>query len=432
MGRKSKTLKLNLYLQGNLVGEYVKTPEGATVFKYDATWVKEGFPISQSLPLVTTPYKSDKARAYFENLLPDLKEIRESIAAKVKANSADHFDLLMAIGNDCVGALLFADPKNDKTFGEKSPSGTPLTSKDIGTLIRNLKTQPLGMVSEVGDFRISLAGVQEKTALLKWDGKWQRPIGTTPTTHILKPSMRFETHGLDMRTSVHNEYFCMKLCKELGLNVAEVDIENFNGELVLVVERFDRFIKEDVIFRKPLEDMCQALGYFSHKKYQSDQGPGVKDFVSILKMSVNRQKDLETLFKSLVIFFVIGAIDGHAKNYSIETTQKGHQLAPLYDILSIFPALTKKEMRLGKYKMALSVGKSNHYTAKRIYRRHFLETAKFCQITEDRANEIMDRVLALINEKIWEKIDYSKYFDRKIKNQIVDGMKIVSPRLYAK
>ena len=77
MGRKAQTLKLDIYLQGNLVGEYVKTSEGATVFQYSETWVKEGFPISQSLPLITTPYKGDKARAYFENLLPDLKEVRE-------------------------------------------------------------------------------------------------------------------------------------------------------------------------------------------------------------------------------------------------------------------------------------------------------------------------------------------------------------------
>jgi serine/threonine-protein kinase HipA len=429
MGRKSQTIKLNIYLQGNLVGEYVKTPAGSTVFTYDKTWTREGFPVSQSLPLITSPYKGDKPRAYFENLLPDLMEVREFVAAKVHANSSDHFDLLMAIGHDCVGSLLITDKEDPECFKDKTPTGTPLSDKQIGETIRNLKSQPLGMEYDIEDFRISLAGVQEKTALLYWENKWQRPIGVTPTTHIIKPAMKFETSDLDMTTSVHNEYFCMKICKEFGVNVANVDIENFDGEIVLVVERFDRLIKKNIIYRKPQEDMCQALGYFSNRKYQSEKGPSVKDFVSVLETSVRRQEDLETLFKSLLVFFVLGAIDGHAKNYSIQYVKEGHQLAPLYDILSIFPALSVKEIGIGKYKMALSVGKSNHYTAKRIQRRHFIETAKFCQIAEDRADEIINDVKSSIVNEIWKDIDYSDKFDHIIKDRIVDGMKIVFHKL---
>jgi serine/threonine-protein kinase HipA len=38
------------------------------------------------------------------------------------------------------------------------------------------------------DFRISIAGAQEKTALLKIDKQWTKPIGATPTSHIMKYS----------------------------------------------------------------------------------------------------------------------------------------------------------------------------------------------------------------------------------------------------
>lgn len=426
MGRKSQTTKLHLYLQGNLVGEYVKTPDGATSFSYERAWIREGFAISQSLPLITTPYKGDTVRAYFDNLLPDLKEIRESIAAKVNAESSDHFDLLSAIGHDCVGALLFTNSEDKTQTNDKAPTGITLSHQDIAAMIKNLKSRPLGMSSGVEDLRISLAGVQEKTALLYWDDKWHRPTGITPTTHIFKPAMKFETHGLDMRTSVHNEYFCMKLCQAFGLRVAGVDIKDFDGELVLVVERFDRLLKDGIIYRKAQEDMCQALGYFSTKKYQSDNGPGVQEIVSILQTSVKAKEDLETFFKSLVVFYILGAIDGHAKNYSIEYAKEGYFLAPLYDILSIFPALNQKEVGVGKYKMALGMGKSNHYTAKRINRRHFIETAKFCRITQTRANEIIDEVLVCVKNEVWNQIDYSKNFEHKIKEKIVDGIKIVS------
>ena len=429
MGRKAQTVNLNIFLQGYHIGKYVKGPDGSTSFTYTQEWVNGGFAISQSLPLLTTPYKGEKARTYFENLLPDLSEVRESIAAKVNANSSEHFDLLMAIGHDCIGALVFSEQIDTKLFKDKPPEGQDLTNKDIGNIIRNLKSQPLGMGSELEDFRISLAGVQEKTALLFWKNKWQRPIGLTPTTHIIKPPMKFETGGLDMRTSVHNEYFCMKLCKEMGLNIADVDLENFDNELVLVVKRFDRIIKDGIIYRRAQEDMCQALGYFSSKKYQADGGPSVKDFASILQTSVNRQEDLELLFKSLVTFYLLGAIDGHAKNYSIEYVQEGHRLTQLYDILSIFPALDKKQISVGKYKMALSIGKSNHYKVKDIGRRHFLETAKQCFLSEDRANEIIDNLLETINNEVWNNINYSDLFDKSIKDKIVEGLKTMSKKL---
>ena len=430
MGRKSEAIELNIFLQGDLVGKYTKGPQGLTSFSYNHAWVQSGFPISQILPLRTVPYKGENVRTWFENLLPDLKEERELIAAKLAADSSRPFDLLAKIGRDCVGALLFAriDEKNLE-FKDKAPQGTVLTDSEIGEMIRNLKSWPLGMKINLEDFRISLAGVQQKTALLFWKNKWQRPIGITPTTHIIKPPISFKMGGYSFKSSVHNEYFCMKLCRKLGLNVANVDLKNFDGELVLAVERFDRYIEDGIIYRKHQEDMCQALGYFSNQKYQSDQGPNIKDFVSVLETSLKRKEDLETLFKSLVTYYALGAIDGHAKNYSLEYAKTGHQLTPLYDILSIFPALTIKEISAAKYKMALSLGNSNHYRANKIARRHFLETAKICQITEKRGAQIIDHILEQLKSEVWKTITYSDLFDSKVKDKIVRGIKIISQRL---
>ena len=47
-------------------------------------------------------------------------------------------------------------------------------------------TSPAAPGGELEDFRISIAGAQEKTAFLRHQGKWCRPIGSTPTTHIFK------------------------------------------------------------------------------------------------------------------------------------------------------------------------------------------------------------------------------------------------------
>lgn len=49
------------------------------------------------------------------------------------------------------------------------------------------------------DFRISIAGAQEKTALTYWQEQWYKPIGTTPTTHIFKLPLPY------LESSVENE-----------------------------------------------------------------------------------------------------------------------------------------------------------------------------------------------------------------------------------
>lgn len=429
MGRKSLSKKLNIYIQGNIIGHYTKSSSGATSFRYTQSWVDHGLQISQSFPLVTTAYSGDRVAVYFENLLPDLLEVRRCIASKVGALSANHFDLLNSIGDDCVGSLRFIEDESEQNPNDMPPIMRKLSDKEIGNKIRNLKSEPLGLEKERDDFRISLAGVQEKTALLYWKGKWSMPLGATPTTHIIKPPMKYETGGLDMSTSVHNEYFCMKLCKAFGLPTAEVDIVDFDGEVILSVERFDRYVKNGIIYRKTQEDMCQALGYFSNEKYQCDGGPKIEEFIKVFSTSTNRENDLKTFFKSLVVYFILGGIDGHAKNYSISYGRDGHQMTPMYDVLSIFPALSEKDIKVGKFKMALSVGDKGHYLVKRIARRHFLETAKICQLSTEVANSIIDEVMECISNEIWNKIKLSSLFDNIIKDKIIDGLKIISKKL---
>ena len=57
------------------------------------------------------------------------------------------------------------------------------------------------------DFRITIAGAQEKTALLKYGGSWRMPKGATPTTHILKlPLGIVGNQRADLRDSVENEW----------------------------------------------------------------------------------------------------------------------------------------------------------------------------------------------------------------------------------
>jgi serine/threonine-protein kinase HipA len=102
---------------------------------------------------------------HFDGLLPDDCTVREKIAAREHADSAGIFDLLAVIGRDCVGALRFVPEGVDP--GDPAKMTYRLVSNsEIATRIASLATNPLGIHADDDDFRISIAGLQEKTAFL--------------------------------------------------------------------------------------------------------------------------------------------------------------------------------------------------------------------------------------------------------------------------
>ena len=291
-------------------------------------------------------------------------------------------DLLAAIGRDCVGAMQFlphgADPGNPFRIG-----GIPQNEVQIAQTIRDLATSPSGIRS--GDaFRISLAGAQEKTAFLWQDGTWLKPDGLTPTTHIFKRGMGVVSHGIDMTDSVKNEWLCLRLAAALGLPVNEARIESFEDQTVLVVTRFDRAPRErGGILRLPQEDFLQALGFESGQKYQEHGGPGMQDGLRLLEGSSERAADQLMFLKAQIMNWILAAIDGHAKNYSIFLGPGGFRMTPLYDILSAAPTMTTSAFRHKELRLAMSVGRRRHYRLDQVQPRHFDETADRARVPPD-------------------------------------------------
>jgi serine/threonine-protein kinase HipA len=209
-----------------------------------------------------------------------------------------------------------------------------------------------------GEFRISIAGAQEKTALLFHENRWHRPLGSTPTTHILKLPLGLVGNMLaDMNTSVENEWLCLQFFAELGLDVPRARIAQFGAQKVLVVERFDRALQADGwIARLPQEDFCQALGISGVNKYESDGGPGMNTIMRTLDRSSCAQKDKESFLKACILFWVLAATDGHGKNFSIFHERGGtFRLAPFYDILSAWPIVGKRAGQIHEKKLRMAM-----------------------------------------------------------------------------
>lgn len=408
--------KLLAYMNYELVGELTKLPNGAHHFSYANSWLSSSNsrPISLSLPLQRAAYTSEKVINYFDNLLPDHPGIRQRIVARYQAASAQPFDLLEKIGRDSVGALTllhenhFELDEQDKIPLLKTIEYDVLSDEHLARILSAHKVQaPLGMLREDKDFRISVAGAQEKTALLKLNGKWCLPKGNTPTTHIIKlpiGEIKQPDATLDMSDSVENEYFCIKLADALGFKVPDVEIVQVEGIKALAVERFDRRWAKNKswILRLPQEDICQAQGKPSAIKYESDGGAGIVDIMDILMGSSNALEDRDAFMRFQVFQWLIGATDGHAKNFSLFIEASGaYRLTPFYDILSAFSVLggTGLNIRDLKLAMGLKASKGKKHKIDDIFPRHFLATAKQTGFNQERMQTIMQELADTFESK---------------------------------
>ncbi len=390
MARKKTHAPLRVYQNNRLVGLLLKEPSGAISFTYDESWLTwpKAWPISLSLPMRPTPYKGEAVVAVFDNLLPDSDDIRKRVAAKMGAAGVDAYSLLSVIGRDCVGAMQFL-PEEEPLPEAAGITGEPVDDKEIERILKGLARAPLGLDRDDG-FRISVAGAQEKTALLWHEGRWLRPTGATPTTHIFKTQIGRLPQGIDLSDSVENEFFCLALLREFGLDVCRAEVSVFGATKALVIKRFDRAWRPDGrLLRLPQEDMCQALGVPPSRKYESEGGPGITDILSLLAGSNRPARSRAAFFKAQVLFWLMGATDGHAKNASIALFPQGAcELTPFYDVLSVQPAIDRGQLQPRQARMAMAVGNSRHFRLDDIAFRHFHQTGLRAGISSDHIKAI--------------------------------------------
>jgi serine/threonine-protein kinase HipA len=403
MGRRSHSRALGVWTNGVFVGRWLVPANGPMEFSYDPTWIAsdEARPISLSLPinLDGLPIKGEKVGFFFDNLLPDSEAIRQRVRSRFRTPSADTFDLLEAIGRDCVGALQLL-PDGKAPEGVSTISATALDDSGVEQLLLGSFSEPIPAGASDDDFRISIAGAQEKTALTWHRGRWCRPRGATPTTHIFKlPLGLVGGRRLDMSSSLENEWLCARLVAEYGVPIAPCEVKRFGSTSALVVTRFDRVLHSSKRhwLRLPQEDFCQATGTPSFSKYEADGGPGLTDIARVLQGSESRDDDLGTLLRAQLLFWMLAATDGHAKNFSIRLLAQGrYRLTPLYDVLSGWPIIGNRQNQIHakKVKLAMAMrGTSKHYRLAEIERRHFNATARQCGLGADMEAVISDVVM---------------------------------------
>ncbi|RQS23387.1 type II toxin-antitoxin system HipA family toxin [Burkholderia sp. Bp8998] len=442
MGRRPRHDRLDLWMNGIPVG-YWEVRRGVERLVYLPAWVDDpqGRPLSLSLPFTpgNQPHQGAIVADYFDNLLPDSQPIRRRIAQRYRLGSTAPFELLASIGRDCVGALQLLPP-DETPVDLESIDGTALDDAAVADVLRHATAAPLpGHAEPDGELRLSIAGAQEKTALLRDGNRWLLPAGSTPTTHIFKlPLGRVGNMQADMRTSVENEWLCAKIVAAYGLPVAACDIGRFDDQKALIVERFDRRPSRDGtwILRLPQEDMCQATGTPSGAKYESDGGPGIATIMGILANSADAARDRMNFFVTQLVFWVLAAIDGHAKNFSIaHLPGNTYRSTPLYDVLSAHPIIGTRRNQLPprRARLAMAVcGKNRHYVIGDIQPRHWIAQGARVGLTEDDVRAAMADVAARTEPVIADVASrIPADFPADVADAIFDGMRRQARKLGA-
>jgi len=386
--RASRRQALGLWMNGEFVGTWQPGADGEDALAYDPAWKRspQGRALSLSLPFTPgdAPHRGEVVRSYFDNLLPDSQDIRARAASRFGARSTGAFDLLAQIGRDCVGALQIL-PTGTLPGDVERVDATPLSEQAVAAILRGTVAPPTrlgaGSREDDEDFRISIAGAQEKIALLHTAGEWRRPHGATPTTHILKLPMGVVGNlQLDLRHSIENEWLCLQILCAYDLPVADCEPLRFEDMQVLAVKRFDRAWlngpRGPWLARLPQEDFCQATGTPASLKYEADGGPGIDRIMGLLATSGSSQQDRCTFFLAQLLFWMLRAPDGHAKNFSLSLRAGGaYALTPLYDVMSAWPLIGEGPNQLSahKVKMAMAVRSANaHWKMREILPRHWL------------------------------------------------------------
>ena len=356
-------MKLNVFFADKKAGVLESTDNRGVIFVYDNDYLedKNSVALSVSLPLQEKEFSQKECMPFFSGLLPE-EDSRKKIADYLHISETSTLKLLEALGGECAGLITICSEEetalNKNSYSLDCDNYEELDENSLSEFIKKMNARPLMKVDE--KLRLSLAGAQEKLALANFNGKWYLPVNGAPSTHILKPSREGVFSSL-----AQNEYICMKLAKNLGLSVPEVDLLNISGRDVLIVERYDRIVKEKNIERLHQEDFCQALGIMSTVKYQNDGGPGIKDIFNLIK-EVCTVPAVETMrfLRSVIFNYLIGNSDSHAKNYSILYTGRTVELSPLYDAVStvIYPDLTENlSMKIGNHYEIRKVTKEDFY-----------------------------------------------------------------------
>lgn len=317
--------QLDVYIDERLVGQLFENT-GVWSFQYAHDWIRTGHELSPGLPLSMHPHEDGGSirpvQWFFDNLLPEESARLELMAfmRQGATQAVDAWTMLEHFGAESAGAITLLPP------GATLPPARllPLSDAELEARIRAMPRQPL---SASAPKKMSLAGAQQKMAVVLREGQLFEPTGSLASTHILKPDVLSAHYPC----SAVNEWFSARLAQAMGLPVPKVELR-YVPSPVYIVERFDRKPGEDRVQRLHTLDAAQLLSLSAAAKYAH---AGAKALLDILEKCRTPAPARTALFRWTLFNILIGNSDAHLKNLSLYASADGYELAPHYDLLSV-------------------------------------------------------------------------------------------------
>jgi len=275
----------------------------------------------------------------FEMNLPEgvLRE-RLRLAFAKATGSFDDFDLLGVVGRSQVGRIRYTGQK------EQLQEDVPFQSVDEiieqrrgGDLFRYL-------IDKFASFS-GISGVQPKVLIrdeassTALNGPIRRfSESYRGATHIVKFWEQNEYPQL-----AANEYFCLKVAEECGLEIPPYRLAE--DALALVIDRFD--LRSDGTYRG-FEDFCVLNARRTDEKYRGSYETSIIKRFTQFANSLHVGEDLERLFMLIALNCALRNGDAHLKNFGIiyDDVQGEARLAPVYDLVTTSVYLPKDSMAL--------------------------------------------------------------------------------------
>jgi serine/threonine-protein kinase HipA len=380
---------LAVYINDQSVG-LLHEGESLWRFEFDPKWVEApgSFDLSPALPRASLCIEDGGSNRpvqwYFDNLLPE-EGLRQTLSQEAGILGNDAFALLHYFGAESAGSLTLL-PAGQALPTERGEH--PLSDASLSQRIRNL---PRATLSQQAPKRMSLAGAQHKLLVIYRDQALFEPVGAEPSTHILKPNHP----DIDYASSVINEYFTMRLAKELGLEVPAV-FRRYVPEPVYLIERFDRYAHQGgPTQRRHIIDACQLMNKDRNFKYNAAT---LETLQEIILRCRNRMQTRQRLFRWLIFNTLMANHDNHLKNLSFNVSAEGVELSPHYDLLStaVYDTRAFADDRAIWPAVKLTMALPGAATFEAVTRDAVLEAGQMLGLARSVAQRELDRMLATL------------------------------------
>ena len=297
-----------VYYKDAFAGILKQEPGDRFNFTYDASYLSDNNPaIAFTLPLQAEPHLNEYGpHPFFDNLIAE-GWLESAQARMLGKRNWSRFELLLAFGFDCAGAVSVVDPDPAKLTDQKLDLNDP---KELA-LYKG---------------RASLSGVQPKMALVEEGGKLRPTSMGELSTHIAKFPSR------NLIDIIENEYLTTHACKVLLPQDEFVDLKIDSipeiSEEALIIKRFDRDNQKGRIH---FEEFNQLLGISSKGKYDGAH----KDMADFLHAGHGAKVHCFKLYRRILVGLLTGNTDMHFKNFAMFHEDNGNfSFTPNYDQVS--------------------------------------------------------------------------------------------------